>query len=107
MPFAACTVTGSVDTRVDLIVRVADASTGDEIGRDYGIAGGVTADFKERMRILPVPAAGATATIGEIAAGAGPTSVFLVADQQAAVSSSWSTPDAAGGTRFGVLAMPV
>lgn len=99
-PFAQSiiTPTGS-DVRVDLIARVGNASTGDIVGRCYGIAAAT-----ERQTITPGPETGSASTVGQIAAGVGPTVVYLRGERQSGADSFGT---AGSTTRFYVEVAPL
>lgn len=101
--FASTVVTGSSDTRVDLIARVGDASTGAQVGFAKGVAGVAPPP----MVLIPAaPAASAVpGSYAKVAAGT-PTTVYLVAEQKAPSSNSWSTP-ASPDTTFWVEVAPL
>lgn len=88
-PFAQCPVTGSADTRVDLIARLNDAAAGDQVGYSKGLSG-VT---PPPNILIPAPPAGTNVpgSYGLVSAGAAAT-VHLRAEQKAASNASWSTP---------------
>lgn len=105
IPTGMCVVTGSTDTRVDLIVRLNNADSGDQVGRALGQAGAAPPPLVIPFAI-PV---GKSSSYGVVAAGDS-ASVHFRAEQQAASSNNWSTP--AGntdgtGTQLGVLVVPV
>lgn len=87
--FASTVVTGSSDTRVDLVVRLNDQAAGAQVGYSKGIAGAAPPP-----NVL-IPAAPAGSNIsggyGLVQAGQQAT-LFLRAEQQAPSTNSWSTP---------------
>lgn len=98
--FGQCIISGTANTRVDLIARVSDAISGDIVGRAYGLTG-----------VAPPPAilvtgspTGSASTVGRVTAGAA-TTVFLRAEQQAATTDSYTT--AAVSTSFLVEVAPI
>lgn len=95
-------VTGSVDTRVDLVARLNDQDTGNQVGRALGLAGAAPPPLIFSFG----PPAGSSSGYGKVAAGADAT-IYFRAEQQAASSNNWSTPAAASGTFFSVLVVPV
>ena len=101
--FGSTVVTGSSDTRVDLIARVGNASSGDQVGFAKGVAGAAPTP----MTLIPAAPAGVDipGTYGKVAAGSS-TTVFLVAEQKAPSSNSWSTP-ASPDTTFWVEVAPL
>jgi hypothetical protein len=87
--FGSTVVTGSSDTRVDLVARLNNASSGDQVGYSKGLAG---ATPPPNILIPAAPAGSAMpGSYGRVAAGAAAT-VYLRAEQKAASSNSWSTP---------------
>lgn len=101
--FASTVVTGSADTRVDLVVRLNDQAAGNIVGYSKGIAGAAPPP-----NIL-IPSAPAGSNIaggyGVVPAGQQAT-LFLRAEQQAPSTNSWSTP-ASPDTSFWVEVHPV
>lgn len=80
-------VTGSSDTRVDLVARLNDQSSGDQVGYSYGLVGSAP---PPNILVSGSPAGSAVpGAYGKVAAGASAT-VFLRAEQKAASSNSWS-----------------
>ena len=101
--FAQTVVTGSSDTRVDLVARVGNASTGDQVGFAKGLAGAAPPPNV----LIPAAPAGSSVpgTYGRVSAGSSAT-VYLVAEQKAPSSNSWSTP-ASPDTTFWVEVAPL
>lgn len=101
--FAQVEVSGSSDTRVDIIARVGDPSSGDQMGFSKGKAGATP----PVNVMIPAPLVGASipGTYGRVAAGEAKT-IYLRAEQQAPSSGSWSTP-AAPDTTFCVEVVPL
>lgn len=87
--FAQTVVSGSSDTRVDLLALVNDPSSGDQVGYSKGIAGATPPPNV----LIPAAPAGSSVpgTYGVVSAGSAAT-VYLVAKQMAPSSNSWSTP---------------
>lgn len=83
--FAQAIIGGSSDTRVDLVARVADAASGDQVGYAYGMAG-VT---PPPLILVPGVPTGSVSTYGKVAAGVSAT-IYLRAEQKAASSNNWS-----------------
>ena len=81
-----CIIGGTVNTRVDLIARVGDATSGDIVGRSYGVAG---ATPPPAVLVSGVPA-GSSNTVGVVAAGSAAT-VYLRAEQQASTTDPYTT----------------
>lgn len=104
-PFASTVITGSVDTRVDLVVRLNVVASGDEVGFGKGFTG-VNAAGIPTVLIPESPAGSAVpGAYGKVAAGAG-ANLYLRAEQKAASSNSWSTP-ASPDTTFWVKVNPI
>lgn len=104
-PFASTVVSGSVDTRVDLVVRLNNQSSGDEVGFGKGFTG-VNAIGIPTVLIPSSPSGSAVpGAYGKVAAGAG-ANLYLRAEQKAGSSNSWSTP-ASPDTTFWVKVNPV
>lgn len=101
--FASTVITGSADTRVDVIVRVGDAATGAQVGFAKGIAGAAPPPSV----LIPAAPAGSAmpGSYGRVSAGSSAT-VYLVAEQKAPSSNSWSTP-ASPDTTFWVEVAPL
>lgn len=95
-------ITGSADTRVDLVARLNDAAAGDTVGYSYGLAG-----TSPPPNIL-VPASPAGSAIpgayGRVTAGNAAT-VYFRAEQKAASSNSWSLSNTS--TSFAVQVSPL
>lgn len=94
--FAQTEVTGSASTRVDLVVRVGDPSTGARVGFSKGKVG----PNPPVNVLIPAPPAGESVpgSYGVVPAGEART-FYLIAEQKAATDGSWSTP-AAPDTTF-------
>lgn len=101
--FASTLVSGSADTRVDLLARVGDPSTGAQVGFAKGVAG----TAPPPMVLIPAAPAGSAmpGSHGRVAAGSAVT-VYLIAEQKAPSSNSWSTP-ASPDTTFWVEVAPL
>lgn len=87
--FAQTAVTGSSATRVDLVARLDNAATGDQVGFAKGSAGATP----PTLVMIPASPAGSSipGTYGRVNAGSAAT-VYLRAEQKAPTSGSWSTP---------------
>lgn len=92
-----CPVTGSVDTRVDLVARLGDPDTGFELARGVGVAGVAP----PAPTLQWAPPLGSNVAHAIIPAGAA-ANIYLRAEQQAASGNSWST----GEGRFGIVRIP-
>lgn len=107
--FAATIVTGSVDTRVDLIVRLNNQATGDQVAFGKGLLGANAAGI-QTVAIPQSPEGSAVpGAYGKVLATVA-ANLYLRAEQQAASSNSWSTPVSTGvspGTTFWVKVNPV
>lgn len=98
--FGQCVIAGTAATRVDLLARLNDATSGDIVGRAYGQVG---ATPPVAVLVSGVPA-GSTATIGKVSAGSSAT-VFLRAEQQASTTDQYTTAGAT--TSFMVEVAPI
>lgn len=101
--FAQTQVVGSAATRVDLVARINNEASGDQVGFAKGNAG------PSPGTMTMIPAAPASSAIpgsyGRVEAGVS-TTVYLRAEQKAATSGAWSTP-ASPDTTFWVDVDPL
>jgi hypothetical protein len=86
-------------SRVDLIARVGNATSGDIVGRGFGLAGS-----SDRVILVSGVAAGSASTVGKISAGTA-TTVYLRAEQQASTNQTFTT--SASTTTFMVEVVPI
>lgn len=93
-------VSGTANTRVDLIARLDNAASGDIVGRAFGQVG---ATPPTAVLVSGVPA-GSASTVGKVAAGASAV-VFLRAEQQASTTDTYTT--AGVTTSFMVEVAPI
>jgi len=93
-------ITGSVNTRVDLLARLDNATSGDVIGRAYGLTGAT-----DRLVLVSGVAPGSASTVGRVTAGAAST-VFLRAEQQASTTDSYSTSSSTTSFMVEVVPLP-
>ncbi len=101
--FGQALITGSVDTRVDLVARLNNATSGDQVGYSKGVAGAAP---PPNILIPAAPAGSAIpGSYGRVTAGNAAT-VYFMAEQKAPSSNSWSTP-ASPDTTFWVEVAPV
>lgn len=98
--FGQVVVSGTANTRVDLIARLNDAIAGDIVGRGFGLVGATPPP----VNLVSGSPAGSASTVGRVAAGSA-ASVFLRAEQQASTTDSYST--AAASTWFMVEVAPI
>lgn len=100
--FAQCVVSGTANTRVDLVARVGHETDGQQVGYAKGIAGATP----PTLTMIPAAPAGSDVPgdYGRIAAGA-TTYIYLRAEQKAATSDSWSTTNT--DTTFWVEVAPL
>lgn len=100
--FAQTVVSGTANTRVDLVARVGSETEGHQVGYAYGIAGATPPP----LTMIPAAPAGSDVpgSYGRIAAGA-TTMIYLRAEQKAATSDSWSTSNTQ--TTFWVEVQPL
>lgn len=101
--FGQVAVTGAADTRVDLVARLNDPASGDQVGYSKGI-GGATPPVNVLIPAMP-PGSSIPGPYGKVAAG-DPATIYLRAEQKAAGSGSWSTPASPDST-FCVEVVPV
>jgi len=98
-----CVVTGTgADVQVDLIARLDNATSGNIVGRGRGHVGENTEGFSTVLS--SGPPAGSADAYNKIAAGAGPTVVYLRAERQSG-ANTFTTTSAA--TAFKVRVAPV
>lgn len=97
---AQAVITGTVNTRVDLIARLGNDTSGDIVGRGFGLSG-VTSD---RVTLVSGVPAGSASTVGKVSAGS-TTTVFLRAEQQASTTDAYTTSSAT--TNFMVEVVPI
>ncbi|AXF51522.1 minor tail protein [Mycobacterium phage Constella] len=97
--YAQTQVTGSPDTRVDLVARLNDAASGAMVGFSKGLVGATPPPN------VVIPAFSVSSTLPKVLAGNAAT-IYLRAEQQAATSNSWSTP-ASPATTFCVKVSPL
>lgn len=95
-----CIVSGTVNTRVDLVARLNNATTGDQFGYGYGIAG-----VTDRPILLPGIPAGSAGTYAKISAGNAATVYFQAEQKNVSTTDSWTTNNAS--TTFEVKLNPV
>lgn len=101
--FGSSIITGSSDTRVDLVARLNNVASGDQVGYSKGVAGAAPPPYT----LIPAAPAGSSipGSYGKVLAGNAAT-VYLRAEQKAASSNSWSTP-ASPDTTFWVEVAPL
>ncbi|AEJ93982.1 minor tail protein [Mycobacterium phage Thibault] len=97
--YAQTQVTGSADTRVDLVARLNDAASGAMVGFSKGLVGTTPPPN------VVIPAFSVSSALPKVLAGNAAT-IYLRAEQQAATSNSWSTP-ASPATTFCVKVAPL
>jgi hypothetical protein len=95
-------ITGSADTRIDLVARLDDAAAGNTVGYSYGLAG--TAPPPNIL--IPTSPVGSAVpgAYGRVTAGNAAT-VYFRAEQKAASSNSWSLSNTS--TTFAVQVHPL
>lgn len=102
--YASTVITGSSDTRVDLAVRINNATSGDQVGYCKGVAGSAPPP----MTLIPCApdSSSIPGSYGRVAGGSAAT-IYLRAEQKASSSNSWSTPSSADmSTTFWVKVDP-
>lgn len=85
--FGACIISGTTNTRPHLIARLGDATTGSIVGRGFAVPSVATQNVILQSG-LP---AGSANDYGVIAAGVGPTTIFLRAEEQASTVDNYTT----------------
>lgn len=98
--FGQTIVSGTANTRVDLLARVNNAVSGDIVGRGFGQVG---ASPPPNVLVSGVPA-GSGSTVGKVSAGAAAV-LFLRCEQQAATTDAYTT--SASTTSFMVEVAPI
>lgn len=94
-----CIVTGSADTRVDIVARLDDAAAGAQVGYAYGLAG--TAP-PPSILVTGSPAGSAVpGAYGKVLAGS-PATIYIRAEQKAASSNAWSISNTSATFAVGV-----
>jgi len=91
-------ITGTANTRVDLIARLDNAVSGDVIGRGFGVTGA-----SDRLTMVSGVPTGSATSVGLVAVNTACT-VFLRTEQQASTTDTYST--AAATTTFLVEVVP-
>lgn len=106
VPAGQVIVSGSVDTRVDLVAYLGDPNAGGiEIGRGFGIAGAVPPPVTIAFG-PPNTSTGAADGYAIVPANQQAV-VYFRAEQMAASSNGWATAGAPGGARCGAQAVAV
>ena len=94
-----CIISGTANTRVDLVARLDSDTSGDIVGRGFGISGATT----DRLTLVSGVLPGSAVTVGDVLAGAAAT-VYLRAEQQASTTDPYTTSGAT--TSFLVEVVP-
>jgi hypothetical protein len=102
-PSAQCAVTGSIDTRVDLFVRLNDPAAGNQLGYSKGSTG-VTPPTNVLI-LAPPPTQVLPGSYGKVLTG-NPATFYLRAEQRANSTNAWSTPSDPD-TTFCIEVVPV
>ena len=97
---AQTVISGTSSTRVDLIARLDNATSGDIVGRTYGLTGAT-----DRLILVSGVAAGSVSTVGKVLSGAAAT-VFLRAEQQASTTDTYTTSAATTSMLVEVVPIP-
>lgn len=84
--FAQAVIAGTVNTRVDLIARLDNATSGDVVGRAFGQVGATPPTAVMVSGVV----AGSASTVGKVLAGNAAT-IFLRAEQQASTTDQYTT----------------
>ena len=98
--FGQCAITGTANTRVDVLARLNNATSGDVVARSFGQAG---ATPPTNILVSGV-AAGSASTVGKVSAGSAAT-VYLRAEQQASTTDAYTTSSST--TSFMVEVSPI
>ena len=98
--FGQSIISGTVNTRVDLIARLGNATSGDIIGRSFGITGATPPPSV----LVSGPPTGSSSDSGKVLAGNAAV-VFLRAEQQASTTDAYTT--SASTTSFMVEVAPI
>jgi hypothetical protein len=85
---AAMYATGTVNTHVDLVARLNNATTGDQVG--YGLGSTGVGPYPIVLQSAFGASVAGTSTYGQVAAGSSAT-IFLVAQQTASTTDNWQT----------------
>lgn len=93
-------ISGTANTRVDLLARLDNAVSGDIVGRAFGQVGATPPP----LVLVSGVAAGSASTIGKVSAGSS-AAIFLRAEQQASTADTYST--AGVTTSFMVEVCPI
>jgi hypothetical protein len=102
-PFAATIIDGSVDTRVDLFVRLGDPAGGDTVAYGRGCVGANTAQYQTIA--IPSSPSVLPGAYGKVLSG-NSSAITLRADQVAPSSNPWATP-ASPDTTLWVKVIPL
>ena len=98
--FGQCIISGTANTRVDVLARLNNAISGDVVARSFGQVG---ANPPPNVLVSGVPA-GSASTVGKVLAGQSAV-VFLRAEQQASTADAYTT--SASSTSFMVEVAPI
>jgi hypothetical protein len=96
--FAQSTISGTVNTAVDLKALLNDASTGNVLGDRNGVTGAAS----QTLTMIPSFGALLTGSYGKVSSGSAAV-MYLVAQGTANTTDSWSTSN----SKFTVVAFPV
>jgi hypothetical protein len=100
IPSGQSVISGTVNTRVDLVARIANATTGDQCGYGLGLNGPT-----DRPTLIDCMPAGSATGYATIAAGA-PATIYLQAEQRnTGTTDSWTTSHLS--TNFQVQVSPI
>jgi hypothetical protein len=105
IPSASSVITGSIDTRVDLVVRISDPASGAQVGLGKGMTGVNAAGIPTTVNFGHPAGSAVPGSYAKVTAG-NSVSVYLRAEQKAGSSNSWSTP-ASPDTTFDVMVLPL
>lgn len=105
VPSASSVITGSIDTRVDLVVRITDPASGAQVGLGKGMTGVNAAGIPTTVNFGHPAGSTVPGSYAKVTAGTS-VSVYLRAEQKAGSSNSWSTP-ASPDTTFDVMVLPL
>lgn len=100
--FGQCVVSGTVNTRVDLVARIGHQTDGQQVGYAYGIAGA----SPPTLTMIPAAPTGSNmpGDYGRVAAGA-TAIIYFLAEQKAPTLDAWTTSNTS--TSFWVEVAPI
>jgi hypothetical protein len=100
LAWGQCIVSGTINTRVDLVARVNNATTGDVFAKGFGLAG-----VTDRPYIIPAIPPGSASSYAKVSAGSSATIYLQAIQQNGGTTDSWTTDTAT--TTFELKVNPV